>query len=202
MDALPAQVVALVERLSGLCRARLPDGCDDLGERALRRRTTTGKLEARGLVQGEVAETADAHGDPDAEVAPARRSSHLDERDLGLSDAGTELARVQRFQAHASPPEAGEDERGGKRERPEPPEEHACDGECYGGKRDPSARHADDERGSKPRANGTGEEVWRAESPEACHRSTRSRSCSRRAGPIPGTASSSSTDENAPFFVR
>ena len=34
------------------------------------------------------------------------------------------------------------------------------------------------------------------------HRSTSGVSCSSRAGPIPGTASSSSTDANAPFAVR
>src|SRR5262249_10873843 len=73
------------------------------------------------------------------------------------------------------------------------------------GRRDGRAGEADDRaepgeigRG-KAEAGARGEAVARV---EASHGATRSRRVSIRAGPIPGTASSSSTEVNAPCFVR
>ena len=54
----------------------------------------------------------------------------------------------------------------------------------------------------RPTQSEPGEQVRGPDRLRAHHRSTNSFSCSRRAGPIPGTASSSSTDWNAPCSVR
>src|SRR6185295_15807551 len=109
-------------------------------------------------------------------------------------------AAVESVKPRAAPPPPGEQE--GERDDGDP---RARSGKC-GRKHEDDCGARDQRRGlaravrsGQPEAKAAGEQVWsRAQD----HGAATSRSCSMRAGPIPGIASRSSTELKAPFFWR
>ncbi len=98
--------------------------------------------------------------------------------------------------------------RGGEQEAPErAPERERGEAERSGAERKDERVGPDDERGGEPRRKRAGKEVRRAGArgdprQRRVQRTRTSFSCSSRAGPMPGTASSSSSEPKAPFFAR
>ena len=118
-----------------------------------------------------------------------------------LPARGSKNAPVESVEPRAAPPPAREQE--GDRDDGDP---HARSGKCRrkheddSGARDQRRGLAHAVRCGQPEAETTGEQVWSRAKKD--HGAATSRSCSIRAGPIPGIASRSSTELNAPFFCR
>ena len=177
MNALTAKPGRLVESVRR--PAREPEDTDDREPGALRRRTPGRQVEEHGLVRAKLAPAKDERADPGAEPADARRFLRLDERTFGRADVRKEDAVLERVQATASPPPAGDGERarhtgaGERRQRGRRREAHDV------GRRQPGAQ-----RGCVHR--GTDQGI------------TRPFSCASFEGPMPGTPSSSSMLRNGP----
>src|SRR5205085_2024899 len=207
VDALAAKPPPLVEPVRR--PARRHELAEDLESPALWRRALGRQLEEDGLVDCELPEAGDAGRHPKLEPSSPRRPRHGDEAPLGPPDSRREDAAVERLEADASPPCAGDDDRrsdkrGGTLRRNE-----RCD--CEEGREPRKARpgRPDEERGGEADRRGRGDALRRKprgrrarHDSHAPHGATKSRSSSRRAGPIPGTASSSSTELKAPCFWR
>ena len=199
VDALVSQPGPLVE--STFRRARQTNRRDRLEQAALRRRATERKLEQDGLTEAKTAEAPHLRRNSDLETARAGGPGGHEERALGRVDSREQHAPVERIEAGAPPPPAREEQACGQERRPNrllgsgrgDEEQGRPDGRAE--ERETGhvgARHSQAERRD--------EDVRRVSG--AAHGTTRSRSWSSRLGPIPGTASSSSTELNAPCFVR
>ena len=158
------------------------------------------KLELRGLVEREQPEAPDANGHLQVEAASSRRRGHDDPRPLGPADLGTQGAVVEPVEAGASPPPAGQRQQAG--DRADGPPRACAEHDRQGGGEGDERRQADQIRERDPEAERGEQRVWRRTERGWIHGATRSLSWSSRAGPIPGTASSSSTDVKVPCFWR
>ena len=179
-----------------------PCGCSTVATsdtRALWRGAAGRQLEESRLVHALGAEAKHRDGHAQAVARLPRRGGHLDERALGRADARSKDAPIERAEPdapppppcarecrheHCEPPFAVREGRGGR-------EHHGP-----GGKSDPG--HARGIRRRDTDAQGGHERMRRAQ----VHGATSLRSWSRRAGPMPGIASSSSTLEKAPCCCR
>jgi hypothetical protein len=204
---LPAQVFSLVEAAGVVGATRARDRCDDLEQRALRRRPLGGQVEASPLSEVDVPEAKDAHRNSRCELAPPRRARHLQACERGAAHLGGERAPVELCQPDSAPPPAGGGDRQGEGERAVPPKPNSACPESSGERGEAEMRDSYRKSESEPGAEGSGDDVGGRDPSrrhanarrEPTHSPTRGRSCSMRAGPIPGTASSSLTDEKAPF---
>ena len=190
-------------RRSRRARARRP---------AAERDARAGGRAAPARPASSAAEAAHADGDAERELAPAR-PGRSPRRARGLPGrsrprAGSGRAPSRRTLPHQRPARASAAARSGAAGSPRRGtaasaeragrDRESCLGPRGGGGRARGPRRArrrggaaaERSRGASARAHGA-----------RPHRSTSGRSCSRRAGPMPGTASSSSTDRNAPFAV-
>ena len=169
----------------------------------LRRRAPTRQLEQHRLFDAQETEPCNARRDADLEAAPRCRAGDRYARPLGGVDVRrqrTAVERVERVEPEAAPPPAG-----AGREQRDP-------GEARPGRADPEGSHdaerneeqkrmqARQVRRSEADAERRRTEMRRGE-PHG-HGTTRPRRFSIRAGPIPGIASSSSTDLNGPCACR
>lgn len=109
---------------------------------------------------------------------------------------------VERIQAKASPPPAGEHESCGEDgcAATPLPERHGAQHERDEANQD--GRPANGQRPGQSDAQARCEQVRRGYPRHELHRSTRSRSSASVAGPMPDTASSSSTEPKAPWASR
>ena len=163
-------------------------------------RTAERKLELDALADRQAAEAPHEARRADVEAAGPRRRRDDDGRSTGAAHFGAERAAVERVEAHAPPPPAG----AGREER-NPDEaragrsdaERSHDAE---GDEEQKRMHAREVRRSEAEAERRRTEMRRGE-PHG-HGTTRPRRFSIRAGPIPGIASSSSTDLNGPCACR
>ena len=202
VDPLATEPARLVEPM------RRPAGPNELPEHleagALRRRPATRKLEQHGLVDPQAAEARDAGREAKLEPASAWRAGHGHQARLCPADSSREHASVEDGEPYASPPRAGEDGRAGDEEAGTVgPDEGGAGGGEPCSARDSRPGGAEDERRYETEDDGRGDTLRddRRRRGDG-HGATRSRSSSRRAGPIPGTASSSSTEVKAPCFWR
>ena len=157
---------------------------------SLRRRPRPGKLQEHGLVDRLAPPAADDRAHAHLPAASPRRLGHLHEHPPRRPGVGHEHAAVERLQALASPPPARDHERARECEprlREREQHEHRCAGE----------RGADRGRGGEPDHERTAEQIGAAD-----QGTTSPFSCASRPAPMPGTASSSSTEWNAPCACR
>ncbi len=201
VDALPGQPRALVETV--LRRPRLLDVDRRVQNRPTRRRAPCRQYEQDALPQRLVTELRQ-HGEHTRRPLrlAGRRNRH--ERPLtGLADPCRKDARGDRVHPQRSPSETEHGEHGGKRPDPRGAVDAQRDAES-----DEHDRHGERERHREPdgerqtRARRGDEKRRPVEFRDAFHCVTRSRSCSIRVGPMPGTASRSSTDANGPCSAR
>ncbi len=170
------------------------------------------QVEPRAFTELEVPKAKDADGHSHGELARARGPGHLDPGETGTPDLRLEDARVEPLQADASPPETGEGQGRCEKRRAAIPGDERRKRESSRDDGDGRVGFARDESESEPRADGRRQSVRGGHAPGEIqirpaswirpHRSTSGRSCSSRAGPIPGTASSSSTERKTPFASR
>jgi hypothetical protein len=198
VHALVTEPGSLVE--PALRRARQPDSRGCLEHASLRWCSTERELEEHRFTKAEAAEVAYLRRNAELEAAAAWRSRGNEQAAFGRVDMREEDAAIQRVEASASPPPAEQKKASDEKRRPEclvrggrGEDERDADGRA-------EQRDASDVRARKSHAERRDEEVRRV-SPDG-HGTTRSRSWSRRLGPIPGTASSSSTELKAPCFAR
>ena len=202
VDAVLAQIRTLVEALARFGSPRPGDARHDLEHRPLRRGAAKRELEPRRLGGREIAESQDPNGDAKGELGAPRGARHLDPRERRAADLVDEHAPVERVQPGAPPPPAGREDGGDERRRPQAWEGERGEQERARADDHRDARRAGQERSRQARAERERDQMWRRDRLERSHSWTSGFSCSRRAGPIPGTASSSSIDENAPFAAR
>ena len=202
VHAAAPQVAGLVEAVLG--RAGPLDLDDGLDHGALRRRPAARKLEQHGLAERRPIEPPDLRGNADLEPRAPGRAGHDAAHAGGLADLRGEHAAVERVETHASPPQPGEQQERARGTRSAPARARRRGG------RDREHGHERDQRSPTRTRFASGEAARRAsrragageQRSERAHGAATSRSCSRRAGPIPGTASSSSTEVNAPCSSR
>ena len=202
VSPLPLEVFGLVERAPLVPRPWRDNLHDDVDDRSLRRGALWRKVEARTLVDVKAAEAAYTHRDSNRELAPPRRSRDLRSHECRLPDVVRENACVQDLEPHAPPPPAGRTERDGERECAPLPDAGRDERDGARGGRENRCRDPKGKPAAQADTEGGGGEVRSWNPVAAPHRSTRGFNCSSRDGPMPGTASSSSTDENAPFAAR
>ena len=200
VDALASKVPGLVEPV--LLGTRLYDLDDRAQEGSLRRRASCREVEPRPLARSLATEAQHAHGHADLERASPARTGHLEQARgrPGRSPTEARCGRARRGgrcpttsrRRGAQPPglRGGRDALRVRRRRARPPPRERVTTM-------PAQRESFRDRRTERRQEG--EAPGSASQP---HRSTRSRSSSSVAGPIPGTASSSSTDPNAPCSDR
>ena len=197
VDPVTAQPSPLVETVPGGTR------CGELSERvqdrSLRRRTAWRQTEQHRLVRPQLAETQHAPFGADVEATAARRRRHDDADTFGGPDARRERTAVQRLEPGPTPPPA--DEQKSEHNAPQAPLAECGRDKRRCGKHEQQRTAAHRVRERKTHADSEGDRV-RGTVCECGHGATSSFSCSSRAGPIPGTASSSSTDPNAPCCCR
>jgi hypothetical protein len=183
VHAVAAQPRPFVETVTRAAR-RLYD--DQRAEhRALRRRRTlVCKLEQHGLM---------AHDAGDAQLEPAapRRACDGHVHPCGLADPGRERAAIEAVEPQAAAPPA--DERDAERRS-------TCARRTGDDEREEEHRGEDaDARDICERKAGAG---GAREEPRPHHGATSGRRSASRAGPMPATASSSSTEAKPPCCVR
>src|SRR5215218_6867500 len=197
VDALASQPGSLVEAV--VRPTRLLDGHDRRQERALRGRSTRRQLEQRRLVHPARAEAPNENRDAQPVAARACRSGDFEPGTLRCPDGSDEDAAVELRQAHAAPPPAGARERGHEeRHSLRRRNDYGQPGHAERARREPERRQPRRVRRCQPEAQRRDERMWSAHR----HGATTSRSWSRRFGPMPGIASSSSTLPNAPWCCR
>ncbi len=183
--------------------ARQGEDAERLELRALRWRAAEWKLEQNGFVRPKLPEAQHEPGRTERERPTPRRARDHDERPLGAPHFGEEDAAVESVEARASPPPPGESQ--GNGQEAEPPvgrrDARACE-QSHGCRRERDGRGTNRIRGRYSSAERAEEQVVREARTKICHGATSPRSWSIFAGPIPGIASSSSTDENVPCWVR
>ena len=203
VNALAAEIGGLVVGGSRLALPRRDHLGDHVENRTLRRCAhRRGKLELCRLVERPVVVPAHPHQDACRERAPPRGRRHLDARKRRASDLAHERAAVDVVEADAAPPPASREKRTRERDQSPALAEDRDAAERAGSGQDGDARYPDRKRERKPGTRRGCQHVRRRNEPPAAHGVTSSRSCSRRAGPMPGTASSSSTDVNGPCSSR
>jgi hypothetical protein len=201
VHAASAQERALVEIVAAL---GLSDLTEELELGALRRRPAGRQLQLHGLRNDSPSEAQDPRSDAHLVLRAACRAGHDDQCVAPSAHLTQENAAIERVEPRAPPPPP--DEREGRRE-------HDDSGRWagnHGTRRDQGNAEGDDDHARA--ANGVGERQAADERPSkqvrppvqkcARHGATSSVSCSSRAGPIPGIASSSRTELNAPCFSR
>src|SRR4029079_2617924 len=201
MDALALEPGALVEAVTR--RPWLGNPNCRLENPPARRRATDRQHEEHAFTDA-LAPERPRHCDHARRVG--RRASRCDRRalrDAALTALPDEPAPAEAIHAQRPPAEPDERNRDGDGGKPRRSGERndrsqgeqrreACDGEWLGSPhREPDT--------DAPRRD---EEGWPVALDDGPHGVTRSRSCSIRVGPIPGTESRSSTDENGRCSVR
>ena len=203
VDSLPAQEGGFVVRAPGLPFLWRFDLDDQLEHRSLRRRAFRGgDLELCPLVDGAVVIPLDLYRKPRREAAGAPGRRDLDSSKRGRADLTGEHAPVDGVEANASPPPGGREEADCQDGKPPAPGDDRERSEGARSNRHREARLPNDECPGDAGAQGGGEHVGSRRANRRPHGSTRFRSCSSLAGPMPGTASSSSTDVNGPCCSR
>src|SRR5436189_69162 len=198
VHSVPTKPRALVEAV--LRAAREPDLADQIEDRSLRRGAAGRKTEQHGLADVLIAKAPHLRGHPHVERRATRGAGHGDERALRSPDARQQCAPVEPVEPHAAPPPPAEGERDS--ERGNPPPSRQRDG-C--GDDDNRRQHHGEPRSAPQVGSGqadaeTRDEQLRPRAQQATHGAAASRSCSMRAGPIPGIASNSSSELKAPCF--
>src|SRR6266536_3900237 len=198
VDPAPPEPGLLVESVTGAAgKLRLRA---HLQYTTLRRSSAERQLELRRLVEGEPSESTNTDRHLQIEPPSPRRGGHDDERPLCAAHFAPQRAAIDAVEPSAAPPPAGQ-------------RQNACDrSDCPPRARGEADRHHGRERNERRQANEIREPDSHAEGSEQRmrrrtegrrnHGATRSLSWSSRAGPIPGTASSASTDVKAPCFWR
>ena len=176
-----------------------PRGAFDDGKRAqhctLRRRSAARELQQGCLVHGAARIPPDRRRNAKGEAATPRRPGHDHARATRLADVPRQCAAVEDVEASTAPPEPQHEQDGCGRPGPRRDDDRRCDGEGHGDHSDP---HAVGRR--EPKAEGAAADLWCATAPS--HSATRLRRSASRAGPMPDTASSSSTEPNPPCCWR
>ena len=180
---------ALVEAV--LRSTRPLDHCEHVEHGALGRRAAWRQLEPNRLADPRTGETRNNTRCALLEATRARLAGDDDNGATRLADPAREHAPVEFVQPHAPQPPAGEQERQRKGERPR--QRHHEERKNEDG-HDPDTREI---RQHEAAAERGGEDLW-----PAGHGATSPRKFSRRAGPMPDTASSSSTEPKPPCFCR
>ena len=200
-DSLTCKPRALVEAILLRPRLRDPDRC--LQDGSTRWRAPDGENEQHTLADCLVPERT-RHGDDSRRPLGRARGCDGDELcSARLADLVDEKARTKRVHAKRAPPEAEGCKRDTESHEPRDAVEHehapeSAEHECHRrGK-----RHGNPDRESEPDADRPGEQGGPVKRDGVPHGVTRSRSCSIRVGPTPGTASRSSTDANGPCSAR
>ena len=201
VDPLAREPGALVEAVLGT--AWLRHAHDRLQDGAARRRAADREDQKRTLAQRTAAEGAGLSGHTDGPGRLACWPGHDELRGARLADLGRELAPPERVEPQRAPPETGGCEHDAERDGAGRAVEdgHADEGDH----RERGCRRGsggDPVREREPCAGRAGEQRRPVELDDSPHGVTSSRSCSMRAGPMPGTASRSSTDLNGPCSVR
>ena len=181
---------------------QLDDRRDD---RSLWGCSTQRKLEQNRFAEVAVTEPLDPRRNAQSERCTACGAGDLHERLAHLADAWGKNAVIERLEPHAAPPQAPDGQRETECGNPPPLLVDRHGGDC-GGDRDgerPPVRRPGGERSGQSQAQRPNEHVRREpiEEPHV-HGATSSRSCSSRAGPMPGIASRSSMELNAPCCAR
>src|SRR5471032_160041 len=199
VDALPAQEGALVEAVRRATRQS--HDREEADEGPLRWRAPEREVELHALRERAAVEATDAARQPLAELPDAGLARHLDERACRTVDLGAERAAVELRQADAAPPpphprrqQRDVRESCGRRRRERDRERagsEKCDGHAGSGTGQVGAGKPDHERRS--------EHVSRQ---DARHGTTSGRRSASRAGPMPGIASSPSTEVKGPCACR
>ena len=196
VDAAACEPAALVEAVFRTARGgnRGPQSEDG----ALRRRASERKLEQDPLADRDCTEAAHFGRHPQREPCLANGTGDDDGDVAAAPDVGRQHAALECLEARAPPHPAGESDRDGAGRQ-------ACARERDRDRRSDCDEH-DQERGRldavrrrQPHARSEHEQCR----PGAFdHGVVRSRSCSMRAGPIPGIASRSSTERKPPCAAR
>src|SRR5439155_6605710 len=170
---------------------------------ALRRRPPALKLHQNRLAWTEICEPQDQPGLTHVESAAPGGARGDDGRSARGADARRECAAVDRIEAGTSPPPADERNRDCEENDPAYSSEHNGNGSEPCRKHQGKARlEPNGRRCCKAEAKRPGEELWQPPDHERVHGATRPWSCASRAGPMPGIASSSSTEPKAPCCSR
>jgi hypothetical protein len=196
------QIGGLVEAAAVLYRAWPAHGGDELDHGALRGSAADRKLEPRRLLHDQPVEANDLNGNTKRERARPRWARHLHACECSTADVRDEDRAVQVGEPEASPPAAGDEQGRGEERCPLLARAERNSGEEESDEHRQETGEAKHQRGGQARAEGAGEQVWRRDPNRGVQSSTSGFRSARRAGPIPGTASSSSTDWNAPCSAR
>ena len=192
VDSAPRKPASLVEAVLRTARGRYDGAQGEDG--ALRRRASERQLEQDALAHRASTELAHLRGHSECEARSSHRAGHGRRERRRTSQLRLQHAAVEGLQTGTTPPPADE----GQRDRTRG---HACTARGHRG-RSPDHDRRDDDCG-RPRHVREGEPDAEGDH-EQCrpgardHGETRSRSCSIRAGPIPGIASRSSTEPKPP----
>ena len=169
-------------------------------DRALRGRALEGQTQQDGLMHVKGSKAHHERGRAYVETPASRFRGHDDASTFGGPDPGRKWTAVDRFESQGSP-------------APSADEQQCSDDESIiSGK---SSRRRDGEHRKQKERRGSAREVRQREAEaersarsvgrvalEQTHGATKPFSCASFAGPIPGTASSSSTEEKAPCCCR
>ena len=196
VDAAARQPATLVEAVLRTSRRR--DGRTELQHRSLRRGAAERQFEQHALAEPTLVEAPHLGGKPERERRSAHRSGDDGCDRRGAADLRSEHAGVESVEPHAPPPPAAERERQRAGRQPRARARRGADRQ----------RHEHD-RTQRRRTNRVrqGQADARREH-EQCRPgafdqgNTTSRSCSTRAGPMPGIASRSSTERKPPCSAR
>src|SRR5262245_12439298 len=167
----------------------------------MRRRATEGQLELDPLVEAPSREDANPAELALLEAADACLARYLDERAAGASDLRPQRALIECVEPYAPPPPAGQREHDPCGHEPRRRRHQQRDPNDRGESRRELHRPAETEelRHGEPGERRPEQEVCREDTP---HGTTSRRRSARRAGPMPGIASSSSTEVNPPCCAR
>ena len=190
----PGRLVEAVLR-----RLRQTHRDDGLDQGTLRRRAPERQLELDGLAQAQTAEASDLGRHPQLEPGMTGRPGDRQHASLRGVDVSEQHAAIERIQSGAAPPPTEQRERSEQDQEARFRRERQDRERCESDERE-HGRAANQVRAAEAEAERRRVHVRRAA--QNAHGTTRSRSCSSRFGPIPGTASSSSTDWKAPCFCR
>ena len=201
MDALAREPAALVEPVLRAARLLDPDG--RLQDCASRRRAADGEDEEDALLYLRATERARHRDDARRPRRGACRGDRDELSDARFAEVGREDALAERIHPQRSPrqPESGESD--ADRDEARAAAQHQRTPDCSQRNRSGHRhRNRGPDREREPDASRTDEERGPVELDDPPHGVTSSRSCSIRVGPMPGTASRSSTEANGPCSVR
>ncbi len=201
VHAAPAQEPALVEVLAGL---RLCELAEELELGALRRCPAGRQLQLHRLGHHPATEAQHPRSDAHLVLRATCGAGHDGQRIASRSHVAEEDAPIERVESHAPPPPARESERHREQGEPRVQVGHCREpGERSDGERGDEHTRAAYRVGEREAADERSREQMRPPVHEHVrHGATSSDSCASRAGPIPGIASSSRTELNAPCFSR